>query len=85
MSNRLLTGNERSMKFCILLTLSTVISNYESTNINSLKEKELRKKSLNRSAKIQQSLMLTERYSDNFKGMSIKKRIKINMIAIDIE
>ena len=73
------------MKFCILLTLSTVISNYESTNINSLKEKELRKKSLNRSAKIQQSLMLTERYSDNFKGMSIKKRIKINMIAIDIE
>ncbi|OGV38038.1 MAG: hypothetical protein A3E88_07565 [Legionellales bacterium RIFCSPHIGHO2_12_FULL_35_11] len=72
------------------MTPSAVISNHEfnaisqvnTANIDSLKEKEPRKKSLNTSIEIQQSLMLTEGYWDNLKGMSIKKTYK-NQYDID--
>ena len=60
-------------------------SQVNTANIASLKENELRKKSLNTSTEIQQSLMLTARYWDNFKGLSIKKFIIINMISIIIK
>ena len=55
---------------------TTWVSQVKTANIYSLKEKELRNKSLNTSTEIQQSLMLTEGYWDNFKGLSIKKTYK---------
>ena len=70
--------------------LSAVLSNHElnaisqveTANIDSLKEKALRKKSLHISTKRQQSFMLTEKYWDNLKGLSIKKTYK-NQYDID--
>lgn len=59
-----------------------MISQVNTANIDSLKEKEPRKKSLNTSTEIQQFLMLTEGYSDNLKGLSIKKTYK-NQYDID--